>query len=82
MVDLDTNGTVIRTEDQVIWRQPLRYEHYEFFVDALQILKTKYGRALVDVIPTERAKLNLWDDRLSAPEICDEARRNRRSSSS
>jgi hypothetical protein len=59
----------------VIWRQPLAWEHYDFFVDALKILKAKYGRALVDMIPTQRGQLYLWGDRLSAPEICDEARR-------
>jgi hypothetical protein len=45
-------------------RQPLGWEHYEFFVEALEILKAKYGRALVDVIPTENSKLYLWGDRL------------------
>jgi hypothetical protein len=73
---------MIRTEDQVIWRQPLGYEHCEYFVDELKILKAKYGRALVDVIPTERAKLDLYGDRLSAQEICDEARRKLRASGS
>jgi hypothetical protein len=44
----------------------------------LEILKAKYSRALVDVIPTDRAQMYLWGDRLSAPEICDEARRKLR----
>ena len=66
--DQDTQEIIIRTEDQVIWRQPLGYEHYECFVDALKILKAKYGHALVDVIPTESAHLYLWGDRLSAPD--------------
>lgn len=51
-------------------------------MEALKILKAKYGHELVDVIPTERAKLDLWGDRLSAPEICDEARTNLRDHSS
>jgi hypothetical protein len=76
--DRDTEEIIIRTRSRVIWRQPLAYEHYDFFVDALKILKAKYGRALVDVIPTERAHLYLWGDRLSAPEICDAARRKLR----
>ena len=76
--DQDTQEIIIRTEDQVIWRQQLGFEHYDFFVDALKILKKKYGRALVDVIPTERAQLYLWGDRLSAPEICEKARRKLR----
>jgi hypothetical protein len=78
--DRDTQEIIIRTEDQVIWRQPLGWEHYDFFVDALKILKAKYGHALVDVIPTESAHLYLWGDRLSAPEICNEARRKLRRS--
>ncbi len=76
--DSENQQTVIRFGDEVIWRQVLGYEHYEFFVDALEILKAKYGPGLVDVVPTEKAKLNLWGDRLSAPEICDEARRKLR----
>jgi hypothetical protein len=36
------------------------------------------GGPLVDVVPTERAQLYLWGDRLSAAEICDEARRKLR----
>jgi hypothetical protein len=76
--DRDTEEIIIRTRSRVIWRQPLAYEHYDFFVGALKILKAKYGRALVDVIPTERAHLYLWGDRLSAPEICDAARRKLR----
>jgi hypothetical protein len=77
-VDSETEEILIRTEDHVIWRQPTAYEHYAYFVDALKILKAKYGRALVDVIPTDRAKNDLWGDRLPAPEICDAARRNLR----
>jgi hypothetical protein len=77
-VDSETKEILIRTENRVIWRQPTAYEHYDYFVDALKILKAKYGRALLDVIPTVRAKLDLWGDRLSVPEICDEARRNLR----
>ena len=37
--DHDTQEITIRTEDQVIWRQPLGWEHYEYFVDALEILR-------------------------------------------
>ena len=33
--DPDTDEITIRTEDRVIWRQPLGYEHYDYFVDAL-----------------------------------------------
>jgi hypothetical protein len=36
------------------------------------------GGPLEDVVPTERAQLYLWGDRLSAAEICDEARRKLR----
>jgi hypothetical protein len=75
--DLDTHEIIIRTEDRVIWRQPLGGNTMTF-LSTRWILKAKYGRALVDVIPTERAQLYLWGDRLSAPEICDEARRKLR----
>ena len=65
--DHDSQEIIIRTENQVIWRQPLGWEHYEFFVGALEILKAKYSRALADVIPTESSKLHLWGDRLRCP---------------
>ncbi|MBV8213207.1 MAG: hypothetical protein JOZ08_08275 [Verrucomicrobia bacterium] len=52
------------------------FVYYTLTDDALKILKPKYGRALLDVIPTEDAHLYFFGNLLSAPEICKAARRN------
>ena len=67
--------TVIRHGDQEVWREPAFWEGYERFGDVLRILKARYGKRLKDVVPTQRSKLYLYGDRLSAPDIVDKARR-------
>ena len=66
--------TIIRYGDRELWRELALYEGYKRFIEVLSILKSRYGLRLVDVVPTERSKLYLYGDRLSAPEKVDEAR--------
>lgn len=69
-VDGDAGGpfTVIRHGDTEIWREPACWEGYERFGDVVQILKQKYEKRLVDVVPTPASNLYLFGDKFSAPE--------------
>jgi hypothetical protein len=60
--------TVIRHGETEIWREPAFYEGYERFREVVQILMQKYGKRLVDVVPTPASELYLFGDKLRAPE--------------
>ena len=66
--------TVIRYGDMIIWRESCGWEIYERFMEVLGILKEKYGKRLIDVVPTIRSLDTLYGDRLSASSQVDNAR--------
>lgn len=57
--------TVILFGDKVIWSEPKIWEGAERFVEVVEILKAKYGKKFVDLIPTEGSYLYLLGDRYS-----------------
>lgn len=73
--DHERHEIVIRHGKDEIFRQPSSYEYYDFFIEACRVLKTKYGTRLLDVVPAPRTYLNLWGDRLSAPDFTDKMRK-------
>ena len=66
--DKSDGDTVIRLGDRVIWREPSVYEGYWRFDEIAKILRTRYGAALQDLEPTRRSELDLYGDKLSAPD--------------
>jgi hypothetical protein len=54
--------SIILHEDRVIWREKTGWEVYERFEEIASILKEKYGKRLVDIIPTPRSLYALYGD--------------------
>jgi hypothetical protein len=66
--------TLIKHRDKVIFAEPAFYEGYERFIEVAQILRTRYGAALRDLIPTNASELYLYGDNSGSPAIVAEAR--------
>jgi hypothetical protein len=73
--DGETEYTVIRLRGVELWRELALWEGYERFRDAVTVLKQKYGRRLLDVVPTADALGHLGGDFLRAHEHIAETRR-------
>ena len=67
--------TLIKYDDAIIFREPVIYEGYERFIEVAKLLRARYGSALRDLIPTQQSWTYLYGDRLSAPRIIEEARK-------
>jgi len=64
----DDAWTILRRDDQEIWRESAYYEGYRRFAEVFHILRDRYGSRLAEVRPTPASKLYLYGDKLSAPE--------------
>lgn len=58
---------LIKHGDRIVWREPAYYENYERFKQIAALLTERYGRRLVDLVPTDTSELFLYGDRISAP---------------
>jgi hypothetical protein len=56
----ETARTILKHGDVVIFSEPARYEEYKRFGEVSEILKTKYGERIKDLVPTERSARNLY----------------------
>jgi hypothetical protein len=74
--------TLIKHGDKVIFAEPALYEGYERFIEVAQILRSRYGAALLDLAPTNTSELYLYGDQLSSPVIVATARKRIFSTSS
>ncbi len=72
--DEEVDETVIRFCDQVIWREPVRYEGYWRYEEIVDLLLEKYGTRLRDLEPTERSWMDLYGDKMGAPQQIDRTR--------
>jgi hypothetical protein len=54
--------TLIKHGGKVIFAEPAFYEGYERFIKVVQILRTRYGAALRDLLPTKASELYLYGD--------------------
>jgi len=66
--------TVIKCGDQAVWRESAIYEGYERFAEIVSILKSKYGKRLLDVEPTPESYYYLYGDRLWTPDAVNRIR--------
>lgn len=71
----DSRRTLIKLGDRVLFSEPEVWEGYERFEEVAEILKTKYGPRLKDVIPTKQSWMYLYGDKSRAPEFVEETRR-------
>lgn len=75
VVDAFDRTNQIKHGEEVIWEEMAMYESYGRFGEIATILKAKYGKRLVDLIPTDSSHTYLWGDRLSSPTFTDGVRR-------
>lgn len=77
--DFADNGsrkeTLIKHGDNVIFSEPAFYEGYERFIEVAEILHSRYGAALRDLIPTTASELYLYGDCSPSHAIVAEARK-------
>ena len=69
-----SSETLIKYGDTIIFREPVVFEGYERFIEVAQVLRSRYGAALHDLVPTDRSSTYLYGDCLSSPRTVDEAR--------
>lgn len=60
--------TVLRHDDDEIWRELAYYEGYERFAAVFDLLSERYGARLKEVRPTSASEMYLYGDKLSAPD--------------
>jgi hypothetical protein len=59
----DEQWTVLRHDDQEICREMAFWEGIGRFADVVEILRSRYGRRLVEVRPTPASEPYLWGDK-------------------
>jgi len=65
--DFDDDDTVLKYGDVVLWREPAFYEGYKRFEEVAEVLASKFGSRLQDLVPTPGSELFLYGDRIGAP---------------
>lgn len=68
------NWTVIRLGDREIWSEPALYEDGNRFAAIADILRERYGEALLDLEPTKASLYCLYGDSWAMPGIVERAR--------
>jgi ankyrin repeat protein len=58
-IDADS---IISHEDKVIWRERTGWEVYDRFAEITEVLRQKYGKRLLDLVPTARSLYALYGD--------------------
>jgi hypothetical protein len=73
--DKSGNETIIRRGERVFFTEPAVWEGYERFIKVAEILRSKYGNAIYDLVPTPASEMYLFGDRLASPGIVEAARK-------
>jgi hypothetical protein len=66
--------TLIKHGEKIIFAEPALWEAYERFIKVAEILRSRYGAALRDLIPTPASELYLYGDESASPAIVAAAR--------
>jgi hypothetical protein len=66
--------TLIKCDDKIIFAEPALWEGYERFVEVAEILHSRYGVALRDLIPTKVSELYLYGDASDSDRVVAAAR--------
>ena len=69
-----TSWTDIRLGEQILWSERAVYEGAERFLEVVGILKQKYGKRLVDLVPSDASGIYLYGDHLRSIDMVDAAR--------
>jgi hypothetical protein len=67
--------TVIKHGEKVIFSEPALWEGYKRFVEVAEILRSRYGAALRDLIPTKGSELYLYGDASDSDRVVAAARK-------
>lgn len=67
--------TLIKHGETTMFTEPAVYEGYERYIEVAEILRARYGRAIRDLVPTDRSGLYLYGDRLASLSIVAAARK-------
>ena len=67
--------TLIKHADNIIFAEPALYEGYERFIEVAEILRSRYGAALRDLISTKGSELYLYGDNSGSPATVAAARK-------
>ena len=73
--DGSSRETLIKHGDNVIFAEPALYEGYARFIEVAEILRSRYGAALRDLIPTNTSELYLYGDYSGSVAMVSEARK-------
>ena len=66
--------TLIKCGEKIIFGEPALWEGYKRFVEVAEILRSRYGAALRDLIPTKASELYLYGDALGSDRVVAAAR--------
>lgn len=66
--------TLIKHGGNVVFAEPALYEGYERFIEVAEILRSRYGATVRDLIPTQRSEIYLYGDQSSSPGMIAAAR--------
>ncbi len=66
--------TLIKCGGKIIFGEPALWEGYKRFVEVAEILRSRYGAALRDLIPTKASELYLYGDALGSDRVVAAAR--------
>ena len=66
--------TLIKRGDTIIFTEPALYEGYERFIEVAGIVRSRYGTAVLDLVPTQRSEIYLYGDQSSSPGMIAAAR--------
>lgn len=66
---------IIEYNGTEVWREPMVWEGYERFIEIGHIMKQRYGARMTDLIPDETAETFLYGDKLQAPTLVAEFRK-------
>lgn len=66
--------TLIKHKEQILFVEPTSYECYERFIEVAEIIKARYGKAVLDFVFTRESELYLLGDRIGAPQLIYNAR--------
>jgi len=71
----DDRRTLIKHGETLIFSEPARWEEYERFAEAADVLKARYGHRLKDLVPTPASEDWLFGDKLRAVDYVDSVAR-------
>jgi hypothetical protein len=67
--------TFVKDGDTIIFAEPALYEGYKCFIEVAEIVRSRHGAAVLDLIPTRQTEIYLYGHQSSSPQMVDAARK-------